>query len=48
MVLRYAHLAPDKLSSVAVERQTAVASLKAAPRGKSVAENATFLLRLVN
>jgi len=50
MVLRYAHLAPEKLSSVAsrIERQPAVASLKVAPRGKNVAENATFSLRLVN
>jgi len=50
MVLRYAHLAPEKLSSVArrIERQPAVASLTVAPRGKNVAENATFSLRLVN
>ena len=50
MVLRYAHLAPEKLSSVAsrIERQPAVASLKVAPGGKNVADNATFSLRLVN
>ena len=50
MVLRYAHLAPEKLSSVAsrIERQPAVASLTVAPRGKNVAQNATFSLRLVN
>jgi integrase len=50
MVLRYAHLAPEKLSSVAsrIERQPDGASLKVAPRGKNVAENATFPLRLIN
>jgi hypothetical protein len=50
MVLRYAHLAPEKLSSVAsrIERQPAVANLKVAPRGENVAENATFSLRLIN
>ena len=50
LVLRYAHLAPEILSSVAsrIGRQPAVASLKVAPRGKNVAENATFSLRLVN
>ena len=50
MVLRYAHLAPEKLSSVAsrIERQAAVASPKVAPRGKNVAESATFSLRSVN
>ena len=50
MVLRYAHLAPEKLSSVAsrIERQPEGVSLKVAPRGKNVAENATFSLRLVN
>ena len=44
MVLRYAHLAPEKLSSVAshIERQPEGASLKVASRGKNVAENATF------
>ena len=49
MVLRYAHLAPEKMSSVAsrIERQPAVASLKVAPRDKNVAENATFSLRSV-
>jgi hypothetical protein len=50
MVLRYAHLAPEKLSSVAsrIERQPEAAILKVAPRGKNVAEKATFSLRLVN
>jgi hypothetical protein len=50
MVLRYAHLAPEKLISVAsrIERQPEGASLKVAPRGKNVADNATFSLRLVN
>jgi integrase len=50
MVLRYAHLAPEKLSSVAsrIERQPEGASLKVAPRVKNVAENATFALRLIN
>jgi integrase len=50
MVLRYAHLAPEKLKFVAsrIERQPEGVSLKVAPRGKNVAENATFSLRLVN
>jgi hypothetical protein len=50
MVLRYAHLAPEKLSSVAsrIERQSEDAILKVAPGGKNVAENATFSLRLVS
>jgi hypothetical protein len=50
MVLRYAHLAPEKLRSVAsrIERPPEGASLKVAPRGTNVAENATFSLRLVN
>jgi hypothetical protein len=50
MVLRYAHLAPEKLKFVArrIERQSEVPDLKVAPRGKNVAENATFSLRLVN
>ena len=50
MVLRYAHMAPEKLSSVAsrIERQPEGASLTVAPRGKNVAENATFSLRSVN
>ena len=50
MVLRYAHLAPEKLKFVAsrIERQPEAASLKVAPRGKNVADNATFSLRLVN
>src|SRR6202167_755391 len=50
MVLRYAHLAAEKLSSVAsrIERQPEVPDLKVAPRGKNVADNATFSLRLIN
>jgi hypothetical protein len=49
-VLRYAHLAPEKLSSVGsrIERQPEGASLKVARCGKNVAENATFSLRLIN
>jgi hypothetical protein len=31
-----------------IERQPEVPDLKVAPRGKNVAENATFSLRLVN
>jgi integrase len=43
MVLRYAHLAPEKLSSVAgrIERQ-ALRLVEVAQRGANVAENATF------
>ena len=46
MVLRYAHLAPEKLSFVAgrIERQ-ALTMAEDAPRGKNVAKNATFSLR---
>jgi len=49
MVLRYAHLAPEKLSSVAgrIERQ-ASRLVEAAPRGENVAKNATFSLRSLN
>ena len=49
MVLRYAHLAPEKLSSVAsrIERQPVSAS-QDAPRGQNVAASATFSLRSVN
>jgi integrase len=49
MVLRYAHLAPEKLSFVAgrIERQ-ALTIAGEAPRGKDVAKNATFSLRSVN
>ena len=49
MVLRYAHLAPEKLSFVAgrIERQ-ALTMAGDAPRGKNVAKNATFSLRSVN
>jgi len=46
MVLRYAHLAPEKLSSVAgrIERQPARA-LTVTPPAENVAANATFSLR---
>jgi hypothetical protein len=49
MVLRYAHLAPEKLSSVAsrIERQPAATS-EDAPRSQNVAASATFSLRSVN
>src|SRR5277367_2779426 len=49
MVLRYAHLAPEKLSSVAgrIERQSS-RLVEAAPRGEYVAKNATFSLRSLN
>ena len=49
MVLRHAHLAPEKLSSVAgrIERQ-ASKLIEQAPLGKDVAKNATFSLRSVN
>jgi integrase len=49
MVLRYAHLAPEKLSSVAgrIERQ-ASRLVGEAPRGANVAKDATFSLRSVN
>jgi hypothetical protein len=49
MVLRYAHLAPEKLSFVAgrIERQ-ASKLLEEAPRLKKVAKNTTFSLRSVH
>ena len=49
MVLRYAHLAPEKLSFVAgrIERQ-ASRLVDGALRGANVAKNATFSLRSVN
>jgi hypothetical protein len=49
MVLRYAHLAPEKLSFAAgrIERQ-ASRSIEDAPQMKNVAKNATFSLRSVN
>jgi hypothetical protein len=49
MVLRYAHLTPEKLSSVAgrIERQ-ASKLIEEVPRVKNVAKNATFSLRSVN
>ena len=49
MVLRYAHLAPEKLSSVAgrIERQ-ASRLVDGAPRSANVAKDATFSLRSVN
>jgi integrase len=48
MVLRYAHLAPEKLSSVAgrIERQQARPS--SVPQRENVAPGATFSLRSVN
>ena len=48
MVLRYGHLAPEKLSFVAgrIERQ-ASSPIKEAPRVKNVAKNATFSPRSV-
>ena len=54
MVLRYAHLAPEKLSSVAsrIERQPARTAepvgIDEPPRGENVASNATFSLRSVH
>jgi len=49
MVLRYAHLAPEKLSFVAgrIERQ-ASRSIEEAPNVKNVVKNATFSLRPVH
>ena len=49
MVLRYAHLAPEKLSFVAgrIERQPS-RPIEEAPFAKNVAKNATFSLRSVN
>jgi len=49
MVLRYAHLAPEKLSFVAgrIERQ-ASKLIEEAPQVKNVAKNATFSLRSVH
>ena len=49
MVLRYAHLAPEKLSSVAgrIERQSPRWSGEP-PRTENVVKNATFSLRSVN
>jgi len=49
MVLRYAHLVPEKLSSVAgrTERQ-AFRLLDETPQGVNVANNATFSLRALN
>jgi integrase len=49
MVLRYAHLAPEKLISVAgsIERQ-ASRLIEEAPHVKNVAKNATFSLRSVH
>jgi hypothetical protein len=49
MVLRYAHLAPEKLSSVAggIERQ-ASRLIGEAPRSANVAKYTTFSLRSVN
>ena len=49
MVLRYAHLAPEKLSSVAgrIERQASKV-VQALQMGANVAATATFSLRSVN
>ena len=49
MVLRYAHLAPEKLSSVAgrIERQPS-RSVGEVLRGENVAKNATLALRSVH
>ena len=49
MVLRYAHLAPEKLSCVAgrIERQASKV-VQAPPMGANVAATATFSLRSVN
>ena len=49
MVLRYAHLAPEKFSFVAgrIERQ-ASKLIGEAPRVKNVAKDATFSLRSVH
>ncbi len=49
MVLRYAHLAPEKLSSVAgrIERQASKV-IQTPPMGANVATGATFSLRSVN
>jgi hypothetical protein len=49
MVLRYAHLAPEKLSSVAgrIERQ-ALGLVDEARRSANVANNAAFSLRSVH
>jgi integrase len=49
MVLRYAHLAPEKLSFVAgrIERQASRPVVEA-PCVKNVAKNATFSLRSVH
>jgi hypothetical protein len=48
-VLRYAHLAPEKLSSVAgrIERQASRGDQRT-PMGANVATSATFSLRSVN
>jgi len=48
MVLRYAHLAPEKLSSVAGRIERPATRLAEAPQGVNVAKNATFSLRSVN
>ena len=54
MVLRYAHLAPEKLSSVAsrIERQpprpAEMVRIEEPPRSGTVASNATFSLRSVH
>src|SRR5208283_5709717 len=45
MVLRYAHLAPEKLSSVASRIERQPSRLPEVPRGVNVASDATFSLR---
>jgi len=49
MVLRYAHLAPEKLSTVAgrIERRPTQA-ITVTPPAENVASNATFSLRSVH
>lgn len=48
MVLRYAHLAPEKLSSVASRIERCISEVEDAPRVENVAPGATFSLRSVN
>jgi hypothetical protein len=48
MVLRYAHLAPEKLSSVAGRIERQASRLVEPSRSANVAKGATFSLRSVN
>ena len=48
MVLRYAHLAPEKLSSVAGRIERPSRSVGEVLRGENVAKNATLALRSVH